>query len=402
MIKKLLLIFLLLLCSCNKAEFKDDEYIDPAKDVFIFSCLSQELQERIKDANKGREYDNYQFEMFFKDGFAKALTDINGNDIDLNKLNNYVLDISSIHCSHCAKQLSFINELSDKYDLPIIQYFNDGNKDEIFEFYEDNETTMSENIIVVESNDELKDYVREYIGIEFYPTLLFYRNNKVSFCFVGEFDEDIYLKLNDIAYENYVNEDDLKDETGNSYLTVNRSLDDVKNSLSKENQDKIAYLDNDDYTEELTYSLMGNTFDFETISNHGAASYVKEIDDFTVYKDKPLSIIYTTLENGEEDIAFINELINDSDISYVVVQIESANSLKYRNLNTKLRCPLVSHLAAIPDDFYRFGIIAYPSAVFVNNGTFTGAYSNIKDKEMFAYAEEIFLKENSIAYKKNN
>ena len=58
MIKKILVLLLLFLCSCSK-DSKQLEYLDPVKDVFIFGELDGDVQNRIKAANGNKEYKNY-------------------------------------------------------------------------------------------------------------------------------------------------------------------------------------------------------------------------------------------------------------------------------------------------------------------------------------------------------
>ena len=79
-----------------------------------------------------------------------------------------------------------------------------------------------------------------------------------------------------------------------------------------------------------------------------------------------------------------------------------SSSAALNNMSVKFRCPAVSMLASIPKDLFGFGLVNYPTAVFVDRGVFTGAYSNIESKEKFAEACELFISDGSIAYKRNN
>ena len=70
-------------------------------------------------------------------------------------------------------------------------------------------------------------------------------------------------------------------------------------------------------------------------------------------------------------------------------------------MDIRFDCPVVSLSARVPDDLTRVGYISYPSAAFVDNGVFSGVYSNIQ-QDAFKNALEWFLSDRSIAYKKNN
>jgi PBP1b-binding outer membrane lipoprotein LpoB len=83
MIKRLILllmVFLLIGCSSRQDETKENiEYIDPVKDIFIFSALDAGTQYRIRKANSNKDYSNYQFKMLFKDVYNSKLHDIMTN-----------------------------------------------------------------------------------------------------------------------------------------------------------------------------------------------------------------------------------------------------------------------------------------------------------------------------------
>ena len=381
------------------------EYIDPVKDIFIFSALDSTTQYRIKKANGNKEYSNYQFDMLFKDVYSKPVQDISGNIINLSDYEKLIVEVVSVECSHCKKQNESIDKFTAYFDGTLVQYFNVGDREEIMQFYGD--TPIPEDLIVISRDDDFKDYIMDELGLKKYPSTLAYYEGKLSFMCDGETDIIGFRELCTIGFEERLSEEDFLDRDGNDLLKANRSVEDVKNDLSEENRSRISELDNDTYTQELTYSLMSKKVDFTRISNKKSSVYINEIDDFTIYEDKQLVLLYTYLrDNSQVDrVDFINELIEDNpDLSFIVVLIEGAesSSAALNSMNTRFRCPIVSVLGYIPDDFFKFGITAYPTAVFVDKGTFTGAYSNIRDKETFKKATETFLGEKCVAYKKNN
>ena len=408
--KKLLSILLIvLLAACTKEDTEpvNEECIDPVRDVFIFAEADSSLQERLKEANNGFDYRNFQFEILFKDIYDKQITDIKGNTYDLSQYEDIVLQVVSVDCEHCHRQIEMIDVFLDETDALFIQYFNVGTASEIKSLYHELYQKIPEDICIVERDEDIKNYIKDYLKLEKYPTLVCFKNGKVSFCAEGETDPETFVKINQIGFIDLIKREDLVDAQGRDLLSLNHSLEDVKNSLSIENQEKITELDHDGYTEELTYQLIGNPLDFTKTGGSASEIYFSDISDFKPYEQEELVLIYTYLrDNSEtEKVDFINELIDSNDsVKYIVVLIEGAesSSAALRNMNTVFHCPVVSVLGYMPDDFFRFGLIAYPTAVFVEKGVFAGAYSDIENKEKFNQAIEMFLGDGSLAYKKNN
>ena len=408
MFRKLFSLFLILfLCvSCGKKEeeeiIQEIEYIDPVKDVFIFGEVDEYLQDRIRKANADNDYKNYQFEMLEKGVYTDALNDIDGNTVDLSSYDRFILEVVSVECSHCKRQLAVIPELIEDIDIPFIQYFDVGTKEEIEDLYEEQGISIPEKLIVISSDDGMKAYIRDVLGIKQYPTMIAFEKGKVMFDAIGEANESSFESLMKIAYE-----DPLDMEYLRQIMKTNRSVDDLKSDLGDENLKKLEDLDHDDYTLDLTFQLMGKKLDFSKISNRKSEVYMNQIDDFSVYEDKKLVLIYTYLrDNSETDkVKFINDLISgDDENEYIVILIEGleSSSAALKNMPIGFNCPVVSVLGYMPDDFYHFGLIAYPTAVFVDKGTFVGAYSDIENKEKLAEAIHLFLSDESIAYKRNN
>ena len=409
MFKKILIVLIMFLvfgCARDEETVIEDEieYVDPVKDVFIFGELNKDLQKSIKSANNNSEYKNYLFGMLFKDVYDKDIEDIYGNTINFTDYDKLIVEVVSVECSHCKKQNESIDDFLKYADTTFIQYFNVGDKDEIIEFYGDNE--IPDNIIIISRDEDLKDYFLSDIGLKMYPSLVTFNNGKVAFVSEGESDLIAFRNINEISFEKPLSEEDFIVD-GVNLLTMNRSRDDVKNQLSIENQEKVVALDNDLYTEELTYTVMGQKLDFSDLDGKKDSTYYSEIDDYSYYEDKELVLFYTYLrDNSETDkVKFINELIETDDSKeYVVVLIEGleSSSAALRNMNIRFGCPVVSNLGYIPEDFFRYGISSYPTALFVNKSTFTGGYSNIESADKFIEATDIFLGDNCVAYKSNN
>lgn len=387
--------------------FVEEAYIDPVKDVFIFGELSKELQEKIQKANCGEEYKNYQFKMLNEKAYEGELSDINGNIVSLKDLDRFYLEVVSVNCSHCKKQLGIMSELSGTQDIPFVQYFNLGDKDEILAMYEEQGVEIPEKMIIIAQDEGMKDYVKNDLGIKSYPTLLTYDKGAVSFDAVGEVDVESFEAIRILGFEDPIKTDELTDSDGNQLLKLSRSIDDVKNDLSTSNILALEELDNDDYTCELTYQLMGKKLDFDKLINNKSEVYMQQIEDYSVYKDKKLVLFYTYLrDNAQTDkVEFINSLmLGQKDVEFIVVLVEGmeSSSAALKNMPISFNCPVVSVLARMPEDFFDFGLNSYPTAVFVDRGTFTGGYSNIENKEKFDRAMELFLSNECIAYKSNN
>ena len=420
MLKKILSLFLVLcLCACGtKQEEKpaedrkeettvEKEYIDPVKDVFIFGEIDEKLKERIRIANCDQEYKNYQFKMLDIKSYEGELTDINGDRIDLSNMGRFLMEIVSVECSHCKRQLGVIKELSKSTDIPIVQYFNVGDKDEIISMYREQGIDIPADMIIIAQDEGLKDYTKNTLQLKSYPTLLCFDEGVLTFDAVGEVNEQSFAAILDLGFENKIRDEDLTDKDGNDLRKLSRSRDDVKNDLSEKNLTALQELDNDDFTCDMTFSLMGQKLDFERLVNDHSELYFEQIGDYSYYKDKKLVLFYTYLrDNSETDkVEFINSLISqDDEYEYVVVLVEGmeSSSAALRNMDVMFRCPVVSVLARMPEDFFDFGLNSFPSAVFVDEGTFTGAYSNIEDKEKFDRALTLFLSNECIAYKSNN
>ena len=410
MIKKILLSILLILCvSCSSQETSPDkkEYIDPVKDVLLFDEVDQKLQDRLKAANNDAYYQNYQFQMLFKDIYEDTLTDINGNPFRFKEHEKVWLEIVSVNCGHCQDQLTYVKDLLAYEDVTFVQYFNVGHEEEVRELYASQDLEIPEDLTVITLDPAFRSYIANYLKVKLYPSLIGIMDREVSFINAGEIAMEDLPKIYDICFVDRIKKEELTDRKGRDLLSLNHSIDDVRASLNPENLESLRELDNDDHTEELTLSIIGSSIDYKEKNARGSSAYINEVNDFTYYQDKKTVFLYTYLrDNSETDkVEFINELIrSDENYQYVVVLMEGmeSSSAALRNMKVSFTAPVVSSLAAIPGDLLKFGLINYPTAVFVDEGTFTGVYSNIADVESFKKALGLFLSDDCIAYKKNN
>lgn len=411
MLKKILIVLsLLLLVSCIKDKKETtviDEYIAPVKDVFLFDELDGNLKQRIKKANGNKDYLNYQFKMLGRGVYEKDLTDIKGNTINLKDYDNFILEVLSTACSHCRDSIRDNVDNLLNLDTTLIQYFNIGDRTDIENLYEDINKDIPENIIIIGRDKNFEDYLKNEICIDRYPTLISYKDGELTFSSIGDMNLETSNSFYEISFVDPIARSELIDEDGNDLLTLDRSIDDVKNDLSRANQNKINELDNDEYTKEATYKLIGKEVDFVNMNNDRNNPYISEIEDFSKYQDSELVLLFTYLkdETDTDKVKYVNELIESNDsVEYIVVLIEGmdTSSVSYSKMNLKFKSPVVSVLGYIPADFFTIGIANYPTALFIRSGIFTGAYSNIESVDMFNEAVDTFLGEGSIALLKNN
>ncbi|MBQ6559251.1 MAG: hypothetical protein IJL85_00280 [Erysipelotrichaceae bacterium] len=410
MFKKLLLIILLLCVSCTKSEeinHSDKEYIEPMKDVLLFDLIDTKLQDRLQAANNDAYYQNYQFQMLFQDAYDGTLTDIDGNPFRFDEHEKVWLEIVSVNCAHCRNQLSYVNEVLKYDDVAFVQYFNIGTAEEIVELYVEQNIEIPQNLTIVSRDDDFREYITDTLHAKVYPTLIGFEQGKVSFVNAGEMEMETLPLVYDICFQNRIRQSDLVTEKGEDLLSINRSMEDVEASLSEENRKKLSELDHDGKTKELTLSMIGKTIDYRSHNANSNSIYIDEVKDFTVYQDKKVVYIYTYLrDNSETDkVEFINELIySDESYNYVVILMEGleSSSAALRHMDVSFDAPVVSSLARVPSDLLKFGLVTYPSAIFVDEGVFTGCYSDIQDTDEFKKALQLFLSDESLAYKKNN
>lgn len=421
MFKKLILILLTLLlvsCTNNKQEevidipLEESLFIDPINDVFLFDELNSEIRNRwldVVNTDGGSRISNYQLEMLYKDVYDDELVDIDGNIVNLKDYEKLVINFVSVECGACKLEIeNYINDIVSFDDsIQFVQYFGIGDKEDILDLYKELNVTIPNNLIIIAANDDMKNYMKYDLMAEMYPTFVFYLNNKVSFDIVSKLSLNAYIKAIDIGFNNPIKIEELVDEKKRDIFSLNRDIDDVKNDLSKESIERINYLDEPiyEYTSNMTYKMMGKKLDYTNLLEANAGA-ISQVNDYSRYIDKDLVIFYESFSNSSETdkVEFINSLMNDKDIEYIVVLIEGFESQSriYEEMDIKFNCPVVSNLGYMPRGFYAIGINVYPTALFVKEGTFTGAYAPIACIDDFNYAIDTFLKDKCIALKANN
>lgn len=397
----LFLIFLLAGCFNKQNEIVQEEFIEPINDIEVFEYLNSQTKSLLYKANCGENVPTYILEMLGKEIKDIVLTDINGNEININdyKESKVVLEIVGFWCSHCKEQTIYFNQkLINAYpDITFIQYFNEGTVEQIKAFYKELLLPLPENIIIVPENKEFTNFILNNFNPNCYPSFFFFNNNILTF--VRESLVSLgYMKLiYNAAYVNTVNQDDLVDENGKSIFEYKRSKDDLINDLKENNYKLIELLDNDGVTVKNTLEFMGKKFEFYKQYENDSA-FNSEVD-FLDYLNSDLVIVYYFYTN-EESIDMINEFYNtNKDIDVIVLNVSDENN---EDLAMKFEPKLVSIMNQVPKQLNDVVFEESPSALYIQNGYITGCYSNIKDIESFNSSVDIFLRDTSIALLKNN
>ena len=215
---KKLLILLLALCmlgGCSKQEAPiDDEtdktvYIEPVNDVDVFGYLKKDVYDRLYKANGDKEVESYLLEYIGNDLIDYELTDIDGNTFELSdyKVSSLIIEIAGNWCSHCKDQaLQYTDELLEAYpDLVFIQYFNEGDADEIKAFYAEIGHPMPENVIIVPEDNEFSSRLLSSYNPKFYPGFLFFKDGKLSWIKTSSLSREEMDLCYDVAFNNVLN-----------------------------------------------------------------------------------------------------------------------------------------------------------------------------------------------------
>lgn len=405
--KKLLASLLIVfLCACSNNVTPPDsslekEYIEPVNDVEVFEYLNDDTKEKLLKANSGEEMSSKTLECLGKELFDFELTDYYGNTFNLNdfKDDKLLIEISASWCTHCMKQVSDYNdELIDNYpDLKIIQYFNEGDKSGVQSFYKEVGKTVPSNIHVVPENDDFSKQLLSRYNPEFYPGFLIFNNGKLTYMNISELTKEQLDNASGIAFNNELDLNELVDEDGIPVLSYKRSVNDLINDLCDESINKLKEIDNDEYTKSITLEYMGSKFPYND-QFEDDSDFLSEVN-FIEYENLD-TVLFFLNKVDDEYIKLLNDYTDGHpELSIIVVDItdEICDELK-----DKLTAPVASIMNQVPKILNEISFITYPSCVFIEKGTITGAYSNVLNIEMLNKATNIFMGEDSIALKSNN
>lgn len=400
MLKKLICILLLIFVSgcTKKEEIKKPNIIQPMNDVLIMSEINDELKNRLIDVN-GKDLNNYQFKALYKDVYSNDLKDIDGRIVRLTSNDNLLLQVMSISCNHCHDLLTEIQNY-DHSDYKWIIYFDNGTDEEVKVMLEESEFELPEDVAILSKDKGLSEYVRKDLGLEIYPSSIFYKNDVLNFVYGGNYDLSQFEKLKDIGFKHPIDKSELIVD-GENVIEKAIGILDVEKQISETNRNRIKGLIPDSKYRDVLYSEIGQSVDFSILNNVHSSIYLNEVEDYGEYQNKELIVLLSDVKE-KEDVEFLNTLI-DEEYEYLCIFNDSfySSSDKYLDSGIKPSCKCASSLAAIPEFINEVIIDDYPAAIFVKDGVIMGLCPNIKDKETYKKAIDLFMV-NPIAYVDNN
>lgn len=408
--KKILKVFLvvLLLSACAPKNSKEvqDKYIKPINLVNFYEILNDNLKNRLTKVYGDSKVENNLFEMVGKELKDLVVIDYYDNPVYFRdfKQGKVIIEVVQNSCEHCKKQVPLTEEIMKRVnDITFVEYFAYGNVDQINEFYESTNSSIPKDVIIIPENKELSNFIFD-LGVDSTPTFLFCENGIIKFAKIAELSYAQYSNAYDVSYVNTFTVDDLVTNDNTSVFLANRDYNDVLNDLSKASKDKLALIDK---SEELTVNVIGQFVEFYSLYQEEEGAIYK-LDSYTQYINKPLVVFYlgNIHDNMEDDITLINSFVkNHPDLNVLTLLMDTKDvqtSKVYQEMDLELECDYVSSNAEIPKQFLDTKVNEYLAALFIQENTFTGGVSGIKDLDTIERAYEAFIGDDSIALIKNN
>ena len=405
--KKLLTVLLLLcLCACSTEKIETKrEYIKPLNEINFLDSLNDQTRTKLASLYGRAEVNNNLLKMI-----GSKLTDIKvedyyGNEVDF--LNYYngelVFEIVQYSCEHCLKQVAFTENILESTDVPFIQFFAWGTKDQINDFYERSKHELNEKVIVIPQNEELSKYITD-LGVDETPTFLFFKDGKLRFADSGEISPAKFINVKELAFESDFSSKDLVNNERVAVFDLYRGYDDVLNDLSIDSKDKLAKIDN---SEELTVDVIGKTIDYKVVYEQDGDPLYK-LDNYNKFINKPTVVFYLGYinKNLEKDVAIINEFAsNHKDLKMLTILMDTKDletSPLYKDSGLELLTDVVSAKAEVPTQLIDTLVVSYPAALFIQDNVFVGGCHSIESSDTIERAYETFIGDGSIALTSNN
>ena len=394
--RKLLLFLLIILTACtNTISDNSVLYMEPTSEGNLYDYLSDELKKEFESINSSKPIDDYVLKAIGNNLTEMTIKDINGEELSFPKKGKVLIEAVAYWCPHCKKQIENNQEIINKYlDISFYQYFNEGDKEQIKEFYEGYE--IPDNISIIPNDEQFSTYIMSF-NPEYYPTFFFFEDGVCTYVCYGDIDVNKMNLLYDKAFsfkkENLVNND------GVNIFDLYIDVDKLFNSLSNENQQRLNDLSN---SKDLTLSIMSKEVYFNDLYKAEDTPY--SLDDFSSYIDSKLVVFYLAELNLENNIEIINEFIEaHKELKVLTILCDNKDmntSKEYQSLNIQLKGDISSSKGYLPKTLADLKV-SYPTAIFIENNRFMGGFSDINNTKLeFAYVS--FIGENSIALKENN
>ena len=393
--KVLVILFLILTACTNTISDNSVLYMDPISEGSLYDVLSDDLKKRFESINNSNPVEDYVLNAIGKPITDLKIKDIDSEEFSFPKEGKVIIEAVAYWCPHCKKQIDNNTLIASQYpDIKIFQYFNEGDKEQILEFYEDK--NIPEDIDIIPYDEDLSAYIMSFKP-QYYPTFFFFEDGVCTYICHGDID----TTRMSILYNNAFNfkKEELINNDGESIFDVYIDEDKLFNSLSVQNQQRLLDLKN---SKDLTLSIMAKEVYYNDLYMNDNAQY--SLEDFSSYIDARVVVFYLSELNLADDIKTINKFIDKhQDIKVLSILCDNKDmntSNEYKALNIELKGDISSSNGYLPKTLSDLKV-AYPSVVFIENNRFMGGFSDIDDTKLeFAY--NTFLGENSIALKENN
>lgn len=371
----------ILLCGCSSnvapnTENKND-FIQPTNEVIFMDTLSVEDQEKLIDLNDGYFMDNTQFEVVGKELINFDLKDINGNDINLLDLKgeNVLLEVVTNWCEFCLEQERSNNpEIRKNHpEIKMIQYFANGNKEDIEAFYTTIETEIPDDVIIIPENEQFTELLTFEYGINAFPSILSYdKNGEVSWYKIGLMDNDSFEKLYDIMFNEALGLDTLTNTDGKNYEEAVRSWQDVKNSFPNDVKDQLTELSH----KNLFFDL-GLYENYHHEVNITDKSIVSDITNQELKISDKVMIHFIDYREINNNFENFNKLMDQyPEYQVINVILSDMDSSEYdKEIINQLNGFNITGYATVPEDLYNIKIYNDPTIVKIENNIIEGVWS---------------------------
>ncbi|MGN1406546.1 MAG: TlpA family protein disulfide reductase [Erysipelotrichaceae bacterium] len=361
----------------------------------IYSYLSEDLKKEFKLINDNNEIPDYVLRGIGRDLSDITVTDLDGNELSFNNEGKTVIEVVAYWCPHCKDQIENNEILSENYpDISFYQYFNEGDNEQIAEFYEGND--YPESISIIPYNEELSSYFMSF-DPQYYPTFFFFEDGKCTYICHGDIDlsrmDRLYSHVFSFRKENMITDDGL------NIFDVYRDGDTLYNELSDLNKNRLEELAD---SEDFSLSIMSKPVNFNELYEKEGDVY--SLNSFSDYISSYVTVFYLSIFNLENDIEIINKYIDEHpDVKVLSILCDNDDmntSEEYAKQNVKLKGDVSSSKGYLPKTLHDLKV-EYPTVIFIRDNLFMGGFSDIdSDKLNFGYIT--FLSEECIALKENN
>ena len=184
--KVLVILFLILTACTNTISDNSVLYMDPISEGSLYDVLSDDLKNRFESINNSNPVEDYVLNAIGKPITDLKIKDIDSEEFSFPKEGKVIIEAVAYWCPHCKKQIDNNNLIASQYpDIKIFQYFNEGDKEQILEFYEDK--NIPEDIDIIPYDEDLSAYIMSFKP-QYYPTFFFFEDGVCTYICHGDID----------------------------------------------------------------------------------------------------------------------------------------------------------------------------------------------------------------------